>query len=263
MKRISLNGTCSPIAIDSGRSLEPSRAADDACRICFHSECTVEDPLISPCNCAGSMKYIHAACLRNWLKGKITTRHSERAASYFWKDLSCELCKESLPSFLTVNGRTIELVSIEYPTTPYLVLEDSRPDRLHESYGLHILSLKPGESLLVGRSYESDVKLNDVSVSRTHALVRFSNNVFCIEDLNSKFGTLLLMGEGITLTGREEVVLQASRCLLNFTVKTPWNCTCCIEGKVSPGQILSTVGGSEDKRVTTVPLNLQLSNPNL
>lgn len=36
------------------------------CRIC-HSESPVHD-LIIPCNCCGSLKYVHQSCLQNWLK---------------------------------------------------------------------------------------------------------------------------------------------------------------------------------------------------
>lgn len=36
------------------------------CRICFESEETPENPLISPCKCTGSMRYIHRSCLDEW-----------------------------------------------------------------------------------------------------------------------------------------------------------------------------------------------------
>ena len=37
-----------------------------ACRICFGGEDESDNPLFSPCKCAGSMKYIHFKCLRDW-----------------------------------------------------------------------------------------------------------------------------------------------------------------------------------------------------
>ena len=36
------------------------------CRICFDHEDDEENPLISPCNCTGSQKYIHRKCLKTW-----------------------------------------------------------------------------------------------------------------------------------------------------------------------------------------------------
>lgn len=39
------------------------------------------------------------------------------------------------------------------------------------------------------------MRVNDISVSRTHAEVRFQNNKFYLKDLNSKFGTLIKFKE--------------------------------------------------------------------
>lgn len=35
------------------------------CRVCL-SENEDDNPLISPCSCIGSCKYIHLECLRHW-----------------------------------------------------------------------------------------------------------------------------------------------------------------------------------------------------
>lgn len=50
----------------------------DICRIC-HCEGDMQLPLISPCFCAGSLKYVHQACLQQWIKSSDTK--------------CCELCK--------------------------------------------------------------------------------------------------------------------------------------------------------------------------
>jgi hypothetical protein len=52
-----------------------------ACRICHESN----DPLFYPCKCSGSIKYVHAECLKQWLR--VTERKM------------CEVCGEEL-SFL-------------------------------------------------------------------------------------------------------------------------------------------------------------------
>ncbi len=36
------------------------------CRICFCTESDHVNPLISPCKCSGTMKYIHLLCLKQW-----------------------------------------------------------------------------------------------------------------------------------------------------------------------------------------------------
>lgn len=50
----------------------------DMCRIC-HCEADAENPLISPCYCAGSLRFVHQACLQQWIKSSDTR--------------CCELCK--------------------------------------------------------------------------------------------------------------------------------------------------------------------------
>lgn len=47
-------------------------------RIC-HCEGDTETPLIAPCYCAGSLRYVHQSCLQQWIKSSDTK--------------SCELCK--------------------------------------------------------------------------------------------------------------------------------------------------------------------------
>ena len=47
-------------------------------RIC-HCEGDVEMPLIAPCYCAGSLRYVHQSCLQQWIKSSDTK--------------CCELCK--------------------------------------------------------------------------------------------------------------------------------------------------------------------------
>jgi len=37
-----------------------------ACRICLDTESEEDNPLISPCRCSGSMRYVHRACLDQW-----------------------------------------------------------------------------------------------------------------------------------------------------------------------------------------------------
>ena len=36
------------------------------CRICLNEQFTEDNPLVSPCKCAGTMQNVHIACLRGW-----------------------------------------------------------------------------------------------------------------------------------------------------------------------------------------------------
>ena len=48
----------------------PSRC----CRICYLEEETDSNPLIQPCLCSGSLKYIHLDCLKKWIGTRNWTR---------------------------------------------------------------------------------------------------------------------------------------------------------------------------------------------
>ena len=45
----------------------------------------------------------------------------------------------------------------------------------------------------MGRGHESDLRINDISVSRSHATLTFDEGKIRIRDLKSKFGTLVLV----------------------------------------------------------------------
>ena len=36
------------------------------CRICYCDDKEIDSPLLVPCMCSGSMKYIHYSCLQTW-----------------------------------------------------------------------------------------------------------------------------------------------------------------------------------------------------
>eukprot|EP00826_Nyctotherus_ovalis_P053279 TRINITY_DN6899_c0_g2_i2.p1 TRINITY_DN6899_c0_g2~~TRINITY_DN6899_c0_g2_i2.p1 ORF type:complete len:368 (-),score=45.76 TRINITY_DN6899_c0_g2_i2:492-1595(-) len=71
---------------------------DVSCRICLCDENTEDNPIISlPCKCSGSVKFIHANCLKEWLKSKVVQKKSEASMVYIWKDFVCDVCKTPYP----------------------------------------------------------------------------------------------------------------------------------------------------------------------
>ncbi|KAF6095320.1 hypothetical protein HJG60_012687 [Phyllostomus discolor] len=53
-------------------------STQDICRIC-HCEGDEESPLITPCRCTGTLRFVHQSCLHQWIKSSDTR--------------CCELCK--------------------------------------------------------------------------------------------------------------------------------------------------------------------------
>jgi hypothetical protein len=69
------------------------------CRICYCDDKDIDSPLIQPCSCSGTMKYIHFVCLQKWLKSKAVPKNNlnENCLAYSLKQIECELCKSLLP----------------------------------------------------------------------------------------------------------------------------------------------------------------------
>lgn len=78
-----------PLRLALGSYSEPSlttsasTASMPICRIC-HMPSEERAELISPCRCAGTMQYIHTACLMHWIE--VSSRRSKRPPC-------CELCQ--------------------------------------------------------------------------------------------------------------------------------------------------------------------------
>ena len=65
------------------------------CRICYMEEDSdSKNPLVQPCKCSGSMKYIHLNCLKQWLFTKSCTRLEKKTnfSIFIIKPVECELC---------------------------------------------------------------------------------------------------------------------------------------------------------------------------
>nr|XP_033773529.1 probable E3 ubiquitin-protein ligase MARCH10 isoform X2 [Geotrypetes seraphini] len=69
---------------------EESEEEGDLCRICQIAGGSPTNPLLEPCQCMGSLQFVHQECLKRWLKVKINSGAELVAVN------TCELCKHSL-----------------------------------------------------------------------------------------------------------------------------------------------------------------------
>ena len=49
----------------------PKEEMNEICRFCWTQEYSDDNPKIKACNCQGSVKYVHYACLKAWLHTKL------------------------------------------------------------------------------------------------------------------------------------------------------------------------------------------------
>ena len=121
--------------------------------------------------------------------------------SYSWKQFECEICKKPYPYVFRSNGRKYRLVDVDVPEGQNFVWLESLTFEKNSSRMVHlIMPTEEKNTFKLGRGHESDVRVSDISVSRTHAILKYDNDhQFYLEDNLSKFGTLVLAKQAIEL----------------------------------------------------------------
>mmetsp|Transcript_31895 Transcript_31895/g.31158 ORF Transcript_31895/g.31158 Transcript_31895/m.31158 type:complete len:111 (-) Transcript_31895:120-452(-) len=71
----------------------------------------------------------------------------------------------------------------------------------------------------MGRGHESEVRVNDISVSRCHAIIKYKPDGIYIEDNRSKFGTLVLLKQAYDIQMEYTSAVQIGRSVVSFTVR--------------------------------------------
>jgi hypothetical protein len=73
----------------------------------------------------------------------------------------------------------------------------------------------------IGRGQKSEVRINDISVSRCHAVIRYrENDGFYIEDNQSKFGTIVLLKDKYPLAVNLTLAVQVGRTVVSLTARS-------------------------------------------
>lgn len=145
------------------------------CRFCWSAESSDENPCVQPCKCSGSVGFIHFKCLKEWQKQKMQSRENNHYTTLFWKNFECEICKFGYPYLFRVNNRIYKLVDIKKPNSGNYMVMESLPLEKNTSRTIHVLIFTPEhEKFTIGRGHESLVRVNDISVSRCHAIIKYT-----------------------------------------------------------------------------------------
>lgn len=72
--------------------MEKNATNEKTCRICLGTEKEDDyddknNPFFAPCICAGTMKYVHLDCMKEWVHSKRHSKEGDRVKSYNWKFL--------------------------------------------------------------------------------------------------------------------------------------------------------------------------------
>lgn len=205
------------------------------CRICLSEGPSEGDPLLCPCECAGSIRYVHANCIGHWLRGRLGLEN-HKGNVFFFRPMACELCHCLYPSYYSAGGVPTPLSFLPETKTPFIVLENvggSAPvaawnnDSSNTSPGgLHVVRFSDDRGpLKIGRGHDCQMRVSDVSISRLHALLRIEEDgSMYLEDQESKFGTLfdeLKQSRSICIPPRSSICVQSGRTLISLSLALP------------------------------------------
>jgi len=224
------------------------------CRICYLNEKdSVHNPLIKPCKCSGSMKYIHYKCLLHWLKTKVYLERPEYVDNayfsiYLSENIQCELCKENFPHFVKHNNKLFNLTEFEQNYDADLKGNNSTVNKnekkFDDSLDDYIVFDKISEDkssslryivkfckniLRIGRGLDMNLILDDLSVSRNQCQLEINENgdVY-LQDNNSKFGTLVLVqAKSIEILKGQNLTIQVGRSYFDISYKKNISFFCC------------------------------------
>ncbi len=206
------------------------------CRICYMEETHKKiNPLIKPCKCSGSMKYIHYECLLHWLKTKVLITNNTFCDNGFYSIYSlglieCELCKKHLPNYIKHNNRIYSL--IDYDRFDKKKKQKQKEKKENENYIIfdEITSGKQGYKyrylvrfdnnnvIKIGRGLEMQLILNDISVSRKHCQLTIDDDgKISLQDCGSKFGSLVLIqADMVEILKGKSLIIQVGTNYLNI-----------------------------------------------
>jgi hypothetical protein len=216
-----------------GLSITKLEKMKRVCRICYleEDEDNEENPLVQPCICAGSMKFIHLSCLRKWVSTRSCVKIDTSAdcSIFLIKPVECELCKTKFPDLIKYENRLLPVIDFSQEFENYLTLESLTLDRQNNKF-IYAISLDKERKIKIGRGHEAKVLLSDISVSRVHCIMTVEKNQVFIEDNDSKFGTLILVQTPtIKISENLPLYIQVGRTFFECKLVKPFKLFNCCE----------------------------------
>ena len=215
------------------------------CRLCYQNNSDIFDPLLSPCKCSGSMKYIHLSCLKKSIKLKIKKKSKDQYDLYLFKGYHCEICLSNYPKYFVYKDIIYNLLDFdmskykdEYIICSLLHYDENDYNSKLSYLGFIIFKLNNKENFTIGRKQNNQIILKDISISRNHCTILREENKLFVKDLGSKFGTLLYINNYQEIEMGKILQLVSGKHELNFylTKKTNllglslcfnvWCCNC-------------------------------------
>ena len=209
-----------------------------------HCNCGKERYLL--CECKN--KYQHYDEMNKWLNDRVIIRENKKktVTNYTFKILQC---KELYEKDNNCNGRECKYCNCKYDNTyypirfrlpdkkdiidfypikkpensDYLILESFEYINLDNGTSeknIHIIKLNEEEDINIGRGRNNDVIIDDKSVSKDHATIRYhkEEGKLILKNKSEKSGTLILCKDTKVEVKKEAVYLQINNVYIEAKV---------------------------------------------
>ena len=213
---------------------------NNSCRICFSN--SNFSPLICPCNCTGSMKYIHLSCPQKWLlsKKQYTTNKKFDCIIYTYtsEQVQCELCKTYFPDFYKINDNLYDIYDFhnefsENGQKSSFTIETLLSEKNLETFIYNIVFTNIGKlgilndindnnfvEIKIGRTHNCEIILNDPTISKIHSTFYINCDGIYLKDYGSKYGTgVLIQSRKFNFIDEKAITIQFGRSIINFFQK--------------------------------------------
>ena len=233
-------------------------AADpnNICRFCLGGFENESNPLVSPCNCCGSIKYVHINCLKEFYCTKgLVVPDEDSAVSILTRTLTCQLCKATLKGIFSAiislktvieeynrSGKVYSLFQRKPAGKTYLILHVTELGNSGSDATVSV-SFSGKNVISIGRGKSNDVRINSPTISRHHAILKLHNSSKVIlQDLSSRYGTLIKVEAPIPVPMKQYQTLQVGNSLI--WVKSKKNGSflrrfmCCMAGENNVREVI-------------------------
>ena len=222
------------IYVEENKKKKSTDFPQRCCRICYLEEETELNPLIQPCLCSGSLKYIHLDCLKKWIgtRNWVNVENNENVCIYLIKQVDCELCKNKLPDYIRHKNKLYKINEFKIDFKNYISFENLTLDKQKNKF-IYVINLDKKKEIKIGRGHEANIILSDISVSRVHCLLNIYNKNVYLQDNEAKYGTLVLVQtQRLNIIDNVDLNLQVGRTYINCKNKTPFKFfKCCDNNK--------------------------------
>ena len=177
------------------------------CEFCDKKETdNINNPIIKVCPCK-KCPLLHLNCFKNDYikKDKMFYYSNKDYNSGTLKIVSlinylCPYCNEPYNPIIKINSKFYNTLPYSFDKNNYHIILESINFVKDGVYCIMIIIFtfpNKKEEFFLGRGHEASFKISDISISRVHAKIYLKEDNIVIDDLGSKFGTLLLVRNNV------------------------------------------------------------------